>query len=87
MIKCDDYDYVEIVCLFRYPIKLVLRSGETIEGIAKDTTRNADREECISLDTDRNQQRATELVVLDDVASLEVLVDNPHFKQFSFGLK
>ncbi|WP_028021801.1 Rho-binding antiterminator [Enterovibrio calviensis] len=85
MIKCDDYDYVEIVCLFQYPIKLVLRTGDTIEGIAKDTARNADREECISLETSRDQQRATELVVLDHIASLEVLVDNPHFKQISFS--
>lgn len=80
MISCSDYDYVEIVCLFHYPIKLTLKNGEVEEGIAKDTVRNADKAECIAIDT----QSGVKQVVLDAVASLEVTVENPHFSRVSF---
>ncbi|MGR5388071.1 Rho-binding antiterminator [Vibrio crassostreae] len=80
MISCSDYDYIEIVCMHRYPIKLTLNSGEWVEGVALDTKRNQDREECIKLCVEGREQ----LVVLTEIIELEVCVDNPHFKQISF---
>ncbi|MFV8463375.1 Rho-binding antiterminator [Vibrio campbellii] len=80
MISCSDYDYIEIVCMYRYPIKLTLRSGEQVEGVALDTQRNQDKEECIKLSVSGQEQ----LVVLTGITELEVCVDNPHFKQKSF---
>ena len=80
MISCSDYDYIEIVCMHRYPIKLTLRSGEQVEGVALDTQRNQDKEECIKLSVSGQEQ----LVVLTVITELEVCVDNPHFKQKSF---
>lgn len=81
MISCNDYDYIEIVCLYRYPVRLTLKSGQTIEGKALDTARNQDKQEAIKLD----QNAVEQLVVLDDLSLLEVLVDNPHFNQKSFA--
>ncbi|MEZ8141125.1 transcriptional antiterminator [Enterovibrio norvegicus FF-162] len=81
LIKCEEYDYVEIVCLFHYPIKLVLKSGEVVEGIAQDTARNGDKQECIAM----NVNSKTVLVLLDQVLTLDVLIDNPHFKHITFS--
>lgn len=74
------YDYIEIVCTYKYPIKLTLKSGSIIEGISLDTAINEQRMECIKLDTNG----VTSLVVLADIAVLEVCVENPHFSSISF---
>ncbi|MEZ8614772.1 Rho-binding antiterminator [Vibrio splendidus] len=80
MISCNDYDYIEIVCMHRYLIKLTLKSGEQIECVGLDTQRNDSREECIKVSI----QGVEQLVVLTDLSTLEVCVDNPHFQQISF---
>lgn len=81
MISCNDYDYIEIVCLYRYPVKLFLRSGDMIEGVALDTKRNKDRQECIELQVNDKAQ----LVILDMITKLQVSKDNPHFSEVSFN--
>jgi len=80
MIKCDQYDYIEIVCMHRYPIKLTLKSGVEVQGKAIDTQRNEAREECMKMTIDGELR----LLVLDTILTLEVTVDNPHFKQVRF---
>ena len=78
--KCDDYDYIEIVCMHQYPIKLTLKAGADINGVGLDTQRNEAREECIKMTI----AGEITLVVLDTILTLEVTVDNPHFKQVTF---
>ena len=51
MISCEQHDYIEIACTFRYPLKLTLISGEVIEGIGIDTACNAQKQECIEIDS------------------------------------
>ena len=80
MIACELYDYVEIACMYRYPINLVLKSGERVQCVALDTARNDQGEECIKVDIDGT----VSLVVLDDISVLEARIDNPHFKSVSF---
>jgi len=80
MLACSDYDYIEIVCMFHYPLKISQKSGEVIVCIAQDTARNEAREEVIKVTAAGKEQ----LVVLDEIATLEVLVDNPHFQKISF---
>ncbi len=82
MIPCEKYDYIEIVCTFKYPIKLTLRSGEVIEGIGINTSINQNRQECIVLKTATN----TNLIVLESIEMLEVTVPNPHVQKVSFPL-
>ncbi|NGN98305.1 transcriptional antiterminator [Grimontia sp. S25] len=81
MIKCAEYDYVEIACLYHYPVRLKMKDGGVNEGIAKDTARNIQKEECMVLDVDGEEV----LVVLDNVTSMKALVDNPHFCEITFS--
>ena len=81
MVTCDQTDYIEIACMFRYPVRLTLKSGAAIECTALDTARNESREECIKVLIKDNEQ----LVTLDDLAKMQVLVENPHFLEVSFS--
>lgn len=81
MISCSDYDYIEIVCLYQYPVQLVLTSGSSVEGKAMDTKRNSDKEECIELATQEGRQ----LVVLTQIKKLTVQQHNPHFLEVRFN--
>jgi len=80
MITCEHHDFVEIACLFRYPVYLVMRCGEPIAGVAINTRLNEQREECIEI----IQHGQSRLVVLDKVARLKVRIENPHFQSVSF---
>ena len=80
MISCNQHDYIEIVCMYHYPIKLTLKSGDIIQGIALDTLRNDQRDECIKMDIDGAEQ----LVVLGEIRTLEVEVENPHLQKVTF---
>ena len=80
MISCHQYDYIEIVCMYHYPIHLSLKSGDLIECNALDTKRNSQHQECIKVDI----QGTKRLVVLDDITTLTVTVENPHFTVVSF---
>lgn len=81
MITCEQYDYIEIVCTFKYPIKLTMKSGKVTVCVGLDTKLNANKVECIKID----QKGDESLVVLDDISKLEVCVDNPHFHTVSFN--
>ncbi len=80
MISCGEYDYIEIVCMYRYLIRLTMKSGESIEGVAIDTKRNESGNECIKVMVG---ETAT-LVELDGILKLSVLVENPHFTEVNF---
>lgn len=76
MISCNQHDYIEIVCMYRYPVKLTLKLGDLITGVAVDTVRNDQREECIKLTSDAGEK----LVVLNQLKQLEVTIENPHLQ-------
>ena len=80
MISCNQHDYIEIVCMYYYPIKLTLKSGDIIEGVALDTHRNDQRDECIKIDIEGVEK----LVVLEEIKMLEVMVENPHLQKVTF---
>lgn len=80
MISCGNYDYIEIVCLFKYPIEITLKSGKIVSGKALDTAKNSLGEECIKLLT----QDSDLLVVLDSIAKMKVTMENPHFQEVAF---
>lgn len=80
MISCNQHDYIEIVCMYQYRITLTLKSGDIIQGIARDTQRNDERDECIKIDIEGVEQ----LVVLDEIKMLEIAVENPHLQQVIF---
>ncbi|HEY0893020.1 MAG TPA: Rho-binding antiterminator, partial [Cellvibrio sp.] len=74
------HDYIEIVCMYHDPIKLTLKSGDIIEGIALDTQRNDQRDECIKIDIEGVEK----LVVLEEIKMLEGMVENPHLQKVTF---
>ena len=80
MLSCEHYDYIEIACMHRYPVKLQLTSGTQLSGTAIDTARNENKQECLLLQTADGDS----LVVLDDLVNLVVTVDNPHFASVEF---
>lgn len=80
MISCSDYDYIEIACMCRYPVKLTMKVGQPLEGIALDTARDEINNECLKL----NVKETDILVILDEINKLEVLVENPHFSEVVF---
>lgn len=82
MISCEKYDYIEIACLYRFPITLILHNAQKITAIAVDTQRNAQQRECIKLLTEPHQRSI--LVELQSIARLEVNINNPHFLSVDF---
>lgn len=80
MITCDQHDYIEIVCTFQYPIKLTMKQKTIIHCIAIDTTLNTERVECIKVDIGGEKK----LVVLSDISTLEICINNPHFNTVCF---
>ena len=80
MIRCELHDYIEIACTFRYPVRLTMRTGEVLDGVAVDTRRDAQGEECIAIRVDG----AECLVVLDKLANMKAGVQNPHFDTVFF---
>ena len=80
MIACHQYDYVEIACMYKFPILLTLKSGVNLEGVAHDTKINDKNEECLILTTENEDK----VIVLNDIAKMEVQIENPHFKLINF---
>lgn len=80
MLDCDKHDYVEIVCLYRYPLRLILSNGTALTGTAVDTRYNASHQECLLLSDNGTEQ----LLPLSEIRLLEVTVDNPHLQQLIF---
>ena len=81
MISCDQHDYIEIACTFRYPIRITMKQASVIECTAIDTALNDKRLECIKVETEGTER----LIVLDDISSLEVCIQNPHFQKVTFS--
>lgn len=80
MLKCDLHDYIEIVCLYHYPLKLTLSSGAVLSGTALTIRYNDQRQECLVIKYHDSEQ----LVLLEDITLLEVTVANPHLQQVRF---
>ena len=74
-IDCNAFDYVELACLYRYPVRLFLRDGGSLDGTALDTQTSSVAGEHIVLDVDGERR----LIRLDDIAELEPRLHNARF--------
>ncbi len=82
-IKCEIYDYIEIICLYRYMVKLTLTDGTHIQGQFDRTlyvSRNQQKHEAIA---GINQQQQAIEVILTDITSIDVLSQNASFSYIS----
>jgi Rho-binding antiterminator len=66
--------------MYHYPLKLTMRSGEIIHGVALDTVRNENKEECIKIESAGDEK----LVILNEIKQLEVTQDNQHIQKVVF---
>jgi Rho-binding antiterminator len=80
MMSCEQHDYIEIACLYRYPVTLTLISGDELNGIAIDTARNEEKAECIKILADNTAR----LVPLANIVVMKAAVNNPHFSTVTF---
>lgn len=80
MISCQQYDYIEIACLFKLPVTLTLLNGQQLSGQAVDTRYNAQHQECIVLVTSMGEQ----LIATSQLRSMKAQFQNPHFDVIEF---
>lgn len=80
MISCSQYDYVEIACLYKLPLKLALTDGSVVEGTAFDTGYDEHRQEVIIL----NNADVLTQIPTNTLASMTALTANPHFSHIDF---
>ena len=83
MISCHQYDYIEIACMHHLSIELILNNGDVVCGVATDTKRNANRDECIVVNVNSELQ----LIVLNTISVLKALTHNPYFDNVNFDVK
>ncbi|MBQ4857813.1 Rho-binding antiterminator [Pseudoalteromonas sp. MMG007] len=83
MISCHQYDYIEIACMHRLNIELVLKNGDGVCGVATDTKRNANKDECIVVNVNNELQ----LIVLTTISVLKARESNPYFDRVDFDVK
>ena len=81
MISCDQHDYIEIACMYRYPLRIRLKSKLIIDCTALDTQQNEHHEECIKVSITETEK----LIILNDIDKIEVLIENPHFNIVKFN--
>lgn len=80
MISCHLHDYIEIACMYHFPVTLQLDDGREVIGVARDTGIDDDKRECLRLDNHGDLIS----VVLDQLVSLKANVTNPHFDFIRF---
>jgi len=81
MVSCNEYDYIELACLYQYSVKLTMKVGAPITGIARDTVRNENRQECILI----SRNEIDTAVEFSGISKLEVLTENEHFTEVVFN--
>ena len=79
-ITCEQHDYIEIVCMKQYPIKLTMDDGIIIECTALDTKTNTEGHECIKV----KNKNDVYLIELSKISHLKVCIHNPYFDSISF---
>jgi len=76
MISCDKHDYVEIACLYKFPVSIELKTGEKYAGTATNVTFNQIKEECLLL---TETEQGDQLFELTSIKSMTAQRENPHF--------
>jgi Rho-binding antiterminator len=80
MISCHLHDFIEIACMYRYRVRLTLRDGSTLSGIAQDTAVESNQREVLKLETANGMVKIDQ----DDLESMQAVDSNPHFSSVDF---
>ena len=82
-IRCERYDYIEIVCIRHYRLDIKLVSGEVISDVIANTTHIQNREEFLVVITNQDADKHEQKIRLDKIETMTVLNQNAEFKTVS----
>ena len=80
MISCQTHDYIEIACLYNFPVRITLKDKTTVEGQATTTETTPDKREWLVI----QQQDGPCRIELQHICSMQALKTNPHFDLVRF---
>lgn len=80
MVTCNQYDFIEIACMFKLPVEITLKNGETYQGSAFDTGFDLQRQECLFLDINGEHIAFP----TENLVAMRALKANPHFSEVTF---
>ncbi|MGP8308814.1 Rho-binding antiterminator [Vibrio sp. YIC-376] len=80
MVTCNQYDFIEIACMFQLPVEITLKNGEIHQGRAFDTGFDMQRQECLFLDVDGEHIAFP----TENLLAMRALKANPHFTEVTF---
>lgn len=80
MVTCNQYDFIEIACMFQLPVEITLKNGETHQGRAFDTGFDMQRQECLFLDINGEHIAFP----TENLLAMRALKANSHFTEVTF---
>lgn len=81
MLKCDLHDYLEIICMFHYSVKVITKKGASHSGLAEDVLLSDKRQEVLRIKTvDQDQIE----VVTEEIEEIQVITPNARFQTVRF---
>jgi Rho-binding antiterminator len=78
-ISCELHDYIEIACMHRYRIKIKLKGGQAVTGVAVDISVSAEKKEYLVIQNGEKQS-----IELNQIAKIEALSPDAVFKEVDF---
>ncbi|MFD2179607.1 Rho-binding antiterminator [Veronia pacifica] len=75
MINCNTHDVIEVACLYKIKVELVMKSGDRVEGKAVDTKVTAEKREYLVLEQNGDQID----IEMDKIKEMIAIDKNPHF--------
>ena len=82
-IDCSLYDHIEVICLYQYEIKILLKDNSILIGKAIDTKTNSEKFEFLHIKTRSDSQ----LIRLDKIKTIDVITKNSVLDQIKFEPK
>ncbi len=79
-VSCSLYDYIEVACLHRYDVKLILANGDEQIGRATSTRAGPDKVEYFGIHVDGDLVE----VPMHEIACMETITPTASFKRVDF---
>lgn len=87
-LTCDQYDFLEIACMFHYDLSLTLSDCRQIRGVADSLIIDENRVETLLLSLGSDQQESGNVsrikVATSEIKCLEVLTKGARFSKVNF---
>ena len=80
--SCDLHDYLEIACMYKIQVSLLLTDGSYYRGTSITTTFNAEKEECLLFLSDSSETPVS--IPLHLLEKMEAVTHNIHFNAVVF---